>query len=164
MLTPQDWHKLILLEVGAGLDGNDAVERKALDKVTPNIELIWGAWAEKGMVFPRLQYLYAKKQCLDIIEGQFRDLVSVTINGLNQNQQQRLQNLQTLNKRVSDEITVLEKKAAAVRSPVISNLNQTAPSMPGLGQLDPQNPVYRGDAIVRPATDDPLGWQRSATV
>jgi hypothetical protein len=33
--------------------------------------------------------------------------------------------------------------------------------MPDVGHVDPNNPVYRGDAIVRPRARDPLGWQQN---
>jgi hypothetical protein len=101
VLTADDFQRLILLEVGAGLDGNDPVEAKILDKITPNIALLWVAWSDKAAIFPRLQYLYCKKQCLDIIEGQLRDLVTTTVGGYNSNQQQKLANLQAIHKRVA---------------------------------------------------------------
>lgn len=161
MLTADDFQRLILLEVGAGLDGNDPVEAKILDKITPNIALLWVAWSDKAAIFPRLQYLYCKKQCLDIIEGQLRDLVTTTVGGYNSNQQQKLANLQAIHKRVEDEIKDLEMKAQASRPAIVASLTQTSPRMPDPSQVDPNNPVYRGDALVRPRHPDPLGWQQS---
>jgi hypothetical protein len=159
-LTAQEYIQLLLLEIGAGLDGSDPVEKQVLDKVTPNIQLIWSSWSDKALVFPRLQYLYAKKQCLDILEGQLRDLVSTTIGGFNANQQQRLDNLRTLNTRVGEEIKVLEAKHTANRPMVMAPLNQTAPRMDDPGKIDPNDPVYRGDAIIRPMLPNPYGQRR----
>lgn len=158
-LTSNEWMSLILLEVGAGLDGSDPVDKQIIDQVTPNIGLIWAAWADKALVYPRLQYLYTKRQCLDIIEGQLRDLVSTQIGSFNVNGQQRLQNLQAIHKRVDEEIEKLEEQARASRGPVKGDLEQTAPSMADPGKPDPNNPVYRGDAIVRPQRPDPYGWR-----
>jgi hypothetical protein len=160
-LTAADWQKLILLEVGAGLDGGDPVEEAILDKVTPNIELLWHAWSDKALVFPRLQYLYCKRHCLQIIEGQLRDLVSVSIGGFNAQQQQKLANLVNLEKRVDDEIKDVEAKAQSTRPIVTAPFSNTAPRMPGTGEVDPNNPLYRGDALLRPRRADPLGWQQN---
>lgn len=157
-MTAADWQNLILLEVGAGLDGNDPVEQAILDKVTPNIELVWNAWSDKALVYPRLQYLYAKRQCLNIIEGQLRDLVTTTIGGFSAQQGQRLQNLLNLEKRVDEEIKDLEMKAQANRPIIVAQLDATSPRQPGLGEVDPNNPMYRGDALLRPRRKDPLGW------
>lgn len=160
-LSAADWQRLLMLEVGAGLDGNDPVEEAILDKITPNIELIWNAWADKALVFPRLQFLYAKRQCLNIIEGQLRDLVAVTIGGFSAQQQQKLANLLNLQKRTDEEIKDLEMKAQAARPVLVAPMTQTAPRMPNPGDVDPNNPVYRGDALVRPRRRDPLGWQQN---
>ncbi len=157
MLTAEQWQTLVLLEVGAGLDGKDEVERAKNDVLTPHIQLFWAAWADKAFTHPRLQYLYCKKQCLDILEGQLRDLVQTTIGGFNSNQQQKLANLQAINKRVMEEITIIEKRAQANRVPVMGELTQTSSRMPDPTQVDPNNPVYRGDALVRPLGLDPIG-------
>jgi hypothetical protein len=159
-LTAADWQRIILLEVGAGLDGDDPVEEAILDKVTPNIDLFWNAWADKALVYPRLQYLYCKRQCLQIIEGQLRDLVQVNIGGLSTQQQQKLSNLLNMQKRVDEEIKDLELKAQAARPVVVIPLTQTNPRLPDVGQIDPNNPAYRGDALIRPRRNDPLGWQQ----
>ena len=160
-LTPADWQRLILLEVGAGLDGDDPVEEAILDKVTPNIDLLWNAWADKALVYPRLQYLYCKRHCIQIIEGQLRDLVQTTIGGFSTQQQQKLTNLQNIQKRIDEEIKDLEAKAQANRPIILAELTQTSARLPSTGEVDPNNPVYRGDALVRPRTRDPLGWQQN---
>ncbi len=160
-LTPADWQRLILLEVGAGLDGDDPVEEAILDKVTPIIDLLWNAWSDKALVFPRLQYLYCKRHAIQIIEGQLRDLVQTTIGGFTTGQQQKLTNLQNIQKRTDEEIKDLELKAQASRPIVLAPLTQTNARLPDVGQVDPNNPVYRGDALIRPRTRDPLGWQQN---
>ncbi len=161
MLTPTDWQNLLLLEVGAGIDGKSDVEKRILDKLTPNLNVIWIAWADKAFVHPRMQYLYAKRQCLDILIGQFRDLVSTTIGGFNANQQQRLQNMQEMRKTVDADITKLETQSQGSRSPAVGTINQTSPVMAELGRPDPNASSYRGDAIVHPRLDDPFGWKLS---
>jgi hypothetical protein len=153
--------QLILWEVGAGLDGQDPVEQAAYDRLTPNIDKLWNAWADKALVFPRLQYLYCKRQCLIVLVGQLRDLVQVSIGGFSSGQQQKLANLNEIIKRTDEEIKDLEAKAQASRPVVVAPMTNTSPRMPDVGQVDPNNPVYRGDALVRPRLKDPLGWQQN---
>jgi hypothetical protein len=147
MPTPNEWQQLILLEVGAGLEGEDPAERQLLDKVTPNINTIWACHADKAYVAPKLQYLYTKRHCIEIIMGQLRDLVQSNVGGYNSQQQQKLANLKILRDNTQQEIVEEEKRAQSARPPAIGYLTQQAPRQPiPLGaQPDPGDPAYRGD-------------------
>ncbi len=148
VVNAAQWQQFILLEVGAGLDSTDPISAKVQDIVTPIIQVLWAAWAEKALIFPRLQYLYCKRHCLEIMAGQMRILVPVTVQGLNLQQDKRLTNVQTLMKDVQGQIDTVEKQAAASRPPALGYLTQKNAIMPRPLQPDPNSRAYRGDALV----------------
>lgn len=156
MPTAQDWQSLLLLEVGASLEGDDAIDKILNDKVTPNLPTIWAMWQDKALVFPRLQYLYVKRHCLQIIMGQLRDFVDTSLGtNLLLKQSSYMNNLHMMHDMVSQDIANTELMARRGRPSVIGELLKTSPSEPANGP-DPSNPVYRGDALVRPNIVDGL--------
>lgn len=150
--TAPAWQEFILKEVGAGLDGLGDYQKKFLDYITPQIGLLWNAWADKAY-FPRLQYLYVKRHCLDILLGGLRLSVDKSLGPLQQSLSQRVAHLERLREFVSDDIKITEGMARANRTPVVANTNVRAviePTPPRQIQLiwnpdaDPNDPKYRG--------------------
>lgn len=123
MPSAADWQDSILREVGAGLEGlPDEVLARVLDKVTPYLSTYWEMWAWKSLIYPSLQALYVKRQCLLVLLGQTRDLINVTI-GSGSIQQATLNSiLQTLYKTTQDEIQRVEEIARSSRPPVLAPL------------------------------------------
>lgn len=141
---------MLALEVGAGIEGDDEIDRLINDKVTPNLPTIWAMWADKALIFPRLQYLYAKRQCIEILMGQLRDYTDASLGtNLNLRQGAYFGNLTMLHQQVEIQIAALERQALAGRNPVIGELLQKSPNQPTMPP-DPANPAYRGDALTPP--------------
>lgn len=123
-MTAAEIQDMILREVGAGLEGlPDEVLSAVLDKVTPYIQLYWETWAWKAQIYPGLQALYVKRQCLDVILGQVRDLTNVTIGSASITQGQISQNLNLLRTNTQTEIERAEKMSQSSRPPVIGVLS-----------------------------------------
>jgi hypothetical protein len=168
-MTQTDVTNIMLLEVGAGLD---APSRPELDTISGQIGLLFNFYADKAPVFPRLQYLYAKRHLLMILEGTLRNKVSGTYSGLNVQQSDSVKNVLQMYKETNEEITRVEKIARANRvgvmqpsvtkspvdggilNPIVKPLPQTIPALPNGGvnggQGDPNAPGYRGDPFVEP--------------
>lgn len=141
MLTAADYQAVLLREIGAGLEGMpDTVLAKAMDVITPFLPTYWEMWTYKAAIWPGLQMLYVKRQCLNVLLGMTRDLLNVTIGGAATiNQGQIFNNLQTLHKICSDEITRIEDIAQKSRPPVIAKIPDTVFDQDTLGR------VYRVD-------------------
>lgn len=110
-----------------------------MDKVTPYLDTYWEMYSSFAQVFPRLQYLYVKRHCLNILMGQVRELNNVTIGSVTLNQSSILQSLKLLYDAVSAELKELESKAHDARGPVIGMINN-AMTMDLIGRL------YRTDS------------------
>lgn len=151
MPTIAEVQQTVLFEVGAGLEGlPDTVLADVLDKVTPYVMLYWDQWAWKGLVYPGLQVLYVKRQCLDVLSGQVRDLMPVTVGAGTINQDRIFTNLQALRKNVQDEIQRVEQIAS-----------QSRPVALGTSRVPPITQDFWGN-IYR--TDVPPYGQRPAPV
>lgn len=143
------WKTMILAEVGAGLDGSTETARVTLDLVSGSIDVIWDAWQGKAG-FPRLQYLYAKRQCISIILGQNRLKIDKTLGPLSQRMGSYFDHLVQMMKLVTDEIAIAEKQFRANRQAVVGPSLVRAPIEPAaarpinLTEADPNDPRYRG--------------------
>lgn len=127
MPTVAEAQKLVLTEIGAGLEGlPDEILAQILDKVTPLISIVWEQWLWKAQIWPTLQGLYVKRQCLDILMGQTRDLTQVSIGSANITQGQLFTNLGTLRTNTCTEIERIEKMAEASRPVAIGVMNNPA--------------------------------------
>lgn len=144
-VTAADVQRLILLEVGAGLDP------VAVDQAAQNIGTVWAAYAAKAY-WPGLQALYTKRRCIDILLGQTRRQISATVGPLTVPMQQVFDHLLAMRKEATADIVIMEK-AARKGTYVDGDLTQTAPLMvPDLEQLaevdydrpDPNGPRYLG--------------------
>ena len=148
-LSATEWKQQILLEVGAGLDGSSDVERAAKDVITYQIDTLWEMWGSKNY-FPRLQYLYTKRACIDTLMGQLRTTITRSIGPLSMNLDSYLSNLSTLRQNVDNDIKQAESSARQRRPSVVKMTEATAaiqpensggwpPGVPG-----PGSPRYRG--------------------
>lgn len=147
MPTIADYQAVLLREVGAGLDGlPDPVRAAVLDQVTPFMASYWEMNRRHGLVWPELQYLYTKRMCLDVLLGQNRDRITVSVGGTSVPQQQILDNLETIRKTVVDEIARLEARAQASRPPALAAMASST-QMDSTGRLynplSPTAPVNR---------------------
>lgn len=167
MPTQTDIETIMLLEVGAGLD---APSRPELDRLTPNIALLFNFYADKAFIFPRLQYLYAKRHLLMILQGTLRNKVTGGFGGMRVHQTDSVKAVGQMYKETGDEITRIEKWSRAVRPGVVQRAFAKVPSTPGIlnpviqplppkivglpngavpdGQGDPNAPAYRGDPLI----------------
>jgi hypothetical protein len=145
----EDWKAVLLREVGAGLDGmpDDALSA-VLDKVSPYIDVYWEMNSRYAVVYPGLQYLYTKKQCLEILMGQVRDLTQINIGALGVSQQQLLDNLGKLYGNVVNSIKDAEEKARGSRAPAIGSINNPV-------VMDPRGRIYRTDERWAPLPQRP---------
>lgn len=113
MVSVANIQQLIVLETG---DTPDSI-------LTNNINMIWNSFADKAPIFPRLQELYTKRVCIEIVLGTLRNQVSFSMNGdLNLRLEQRSQYLKDRHKELCDEIVRVEKIAQATRPSVIGEL------------------------------------------
>jgi hypothetical protein len=134
-MTLDDVKTILLAEVGAGLEGMpDRVLQAVLDQVSPYIDLYWEAWRWKAF-YPGLQALYVKRQCLDVLLGQNRDRLSVSIAGASVPQNQIFDSLMKLRDYTQKEIERVEGIAAVSRHPALG-------TMAGWHQVDAYGRVY----------------------
>lgn len=116
-----DYKVLLLKEVGAGLEGQpDEVVAAVLDVVTPMLDTVWDMNHQHGLVWPRLQYLYVKRTCLDILMGQNRDRITISVGGSSVPQQMIVDNLSKMRVLVVEEIKLTEERAGASRPPAMA--------------------------------------------
>jgi hypothetical protein len=139
MPSAQDWMQSILREVGAGLEGlPDEVLSAVLDKITPYLSTYWEMYASYALVFPRLQYLYTKRHCLNILLGQVRDLIQVSIGSAEISQTQLSDNLHKIYQNTNAEIQHLESLSVSSRGPAQGAINNPV-------VLDAWGRIYRTD-------------------
>jgi CO dehydrogenase/acetyl-CoA synthase alpha subunit len=147
--TAQTWQDRILEEVGATLDA-DAGE--GVDILTPIVGSIWDAWSWKSYGGPNLQYLYTKKQCIEILLGQHRRDTHAAMGAYNPDDKSMFDNLLELLRLTIEDIKTAERTAAGNRGGVVKAMLQTSPVMvdPNSNCPDPNDRKYRGDPIRRP--------------
>lgn len=139
MPSAADYQASILDEVGAGLEGlPDSVLAAVLDKVSPYIQRYWEMYASYALVYPRLQYLYTKRHCCNVLIGQVRDLLQVSIGSASVNQGAITQNLQKIYDNTNAEIKAFEDQAKGSRVPAYGLINNPV-VMDGCGK------IYRTD-------------------
>lgn len=145
MLTPTQYQQQIQDEVGAALADH------VPGVVVPNIATIWNMWSQKAYGDPPLQYFYARLTALDRILGQFRAKISQSLGQLAPNLKQKFDNLLALRQGFVLDIQWHEELAAANRTGVVEQITRTAPRTADDvgGGADPNDPRYRGDALVR---------------
>lgn len=137
-MTEAEAKSLILLEVGAGLDGSD------LGALTTNIDVIWLGYANKEY-YPRLHMLYVKRQCISVLLGQLRLKINKSLGQLNKQLKSIFDNLQQLYTNVSSEIEAAEREAKASVDGDVGSFQQTNPLDPWI--INPSDAKYRGGNI-----------------
>jgi hypothetical protein len=153
-LTAADAQALVLLEVGAGLDGTTPAAQAALDRLTPNAQLVWDSYAFKAY-HPGLQAAWFKRKCLDILLGQLRLKANTTLGPLSRQLGAQWDHLLAMRKEATADIADLERRAARARGPVGGRITQEASLSPAdLAALqtsdegddfpDPNHPRYLG--------------------
>lgn len=144
-ITDEQYQEAILKQVG---DVNGVVAAE--------IEVYWEMFADQEPV--RLQFLYAKREAIDLLQGYVREQVNQRDPELAVDYSDKLKALQTMRNNVTAEIAKLEAAAAddavdedtEARQPVIGELTTTAPISPDFcGQADANDRRYRGDAYRR---------------
>ena len=150
-LTDQQIQSLIVLEVG------DVVTPSAPSGIlTTNIALIWQSYQDKRQIWPRLQELYSKRRCLDIVLGVRREQVDRAADTIRENLSQIAAELEKMRAACQQEIARVEALAAANRGGVVAAIVQTTIETPPTGAvvsdiINANDPVYQGDPY-RPIT------------
>jgi hypothetical protein len=148
-LTIQDWQNQIIYEVGAALPD----VKPALDVIVPRIQLLWDMWGAKAQQGPYLQYLYARLSALDAVIGQFRNLTNANLGVLNPRLGEKVDRLaNVIWKNWYEELLMWQKILMASRSGymgLIARTGSRSPPIPPPVFGDPNDPMYRGDALTR---------------
>ena len=156
-LSPTTQQTLIIAEVGDAPD----------NRVTTNIVAIWADEAGHANVDPKLQVLYTKRRCIDLLLGYYRGRVDMrTFDHAELKLSQMTGNLAQMRLGVQTEITRLEKKARSSRVGVATPITQVQPisaqdeinreTGPQPAIIDPNDPAYAGSPW-EPLTFDAWG-------
>lgn len=146
-VTASDLQRLILAEVQ---DTPDA-------RVAVLMPTIWGMFADKDAIAPRLRYLSAKRTACDVIAGYYRDRIDTGMAELSSKDSQYLSNILEIRAATQDELVQTELRARGQRVVSIAALTNLAPEVNPL--LDPvpssqyisgNDPRYQGDVYQRP--------------
>jgi len=138
---------IILAKVGAGLEGDDEIDQILLDKVTPLFDAIWARWEWKNY-YPNLQVLYVTRECVELLQGQLRDLVDAKLGAnLTLSQSSIMANLVTIQQQTTAEIQQAEAMASQSRGSVIGELRKRTFAEVPPWYPNPSSPRYRGDPL-----------------
>jgi hypothetical protein len=151
VVSDTDIKRIIILEVG---DTDDLL-------LAQNIDVFWDSFADKAVVFPRLQELYTELRCIDVVSGALRQFVDFSTDGaLDLHLHQRWTHLRDLYEAVRRRISQEETKARQQTPPVVKELVatqiETPPVLPPELPLNSNNPWYHGDPYW-PSGNNPAG-------
>lgn len=135
-VSDADLAQLILVEVNGQGDSD----------LANNVATLWALYAEKALVAPRLQYLYAKRHALDFRIGRLSAQVDLLLGTDKIVQEQEVQHLRQMRADVEAEIKVVETRARANRTPTVGKITAREPQPPWPDAPDPSDSLYRGDA------------------
>lgn len=119
--------------------------------VAAQIVTIWTMFDDRAPI--GRQYLYAKRKAIDLLMGIYRKQVNIVNRGQQAELSHLMRNLQIMRDAVSDEIgddkVDTQRNAQSRRGARIGRLTTTSPlgAAVGLPGFDPNDQVYRGDAI-----------------
>lgn len=143
-MNDAQWQALIIGQVG--------------DVATPNspsgiladmVPYLWDQWQSRRYFSARLQYLYTKRDAIDLVLSQVRFDVDATIpEQLTTKESQKTAYLNTMRDGVLTEITALEKKYRATRAPVLQPLVTVTP-------ISVQDEINRQETLPYPIIPDP---------
>lgn len=139
---------IIFAQVGQGLEGDDPIDQLLIDKIAPLYDDVWSRWEWKNF-YPGLQALYVKRDCIEILMGQMRDLTDTKLGpNLTNNQSAIFTNLTVLLTKTQSEITNWEYKARDSRGPSVGALRkQSMGPERAPWQADPASPLYTGNPL-----------------
>lgn len=141
-VTDADIQALIILEVG-----DEATAAAPGGILAANIATIWASYADKAQIAPRLQELYGKRRCIDLVLGVVRGQVDFEIfQDHRRNQSQKAKALEAMRADCQAEIAVIEKKARTKRPGVAGLITTVTPlSPPSTSSPNANDPRYKGD-------------------
>lgn len=150
-VTDQQIQSLIILEVGEVWQPPTTPGGPQTALLASNIATVWASYADKALIAPRLQELYTKRRCIDIVLATLRDQVDFSVfEDLNSKQGQRFDHLNKMRADCQAEIVIVEQRAQKGRAPAVGPLTNTEPetpptSLPVTTVVDGNDPRYRGD-------------------
>ncbi len=120
--------------------------------VAQHIAVIWDSFADLAPISPRLQELYTKSRCIDLLLGQVRGQVDLLTGDLQLKLSQKAATLLAMQKNVQKEIAAYEAQAQSSRAPASGALTTVEPIPPPTVLPLPPSPVpdaqdtrYSGD-------------------
>jgi hypothetical protein len=122
---------------------------EATNLLAPFAYTSYQSYADKGRIDPRLQFLYCKRQMIDVLLGHGWQRVTVKMEQTEDDLSDLSKNLQALRTNCQDEIDGFEAQDRASRPPAIGTLTQTSPRLVSPGMADPNSGFYRGDPLNR---------------
>lgn len=177
MATAAQQQQLVLFKLGLAIPGGpsqDAETSALMAAAATVIEAVWENAASLSTI-PGLTSLYAYRDTLDLLLGQYRTRIDSNLGPLNIREGQLFRNLLDLRKNVMDEVVRLEKRAAANIPPAIGPILATAPQQIGTSTVtiddstgariatvdvsrdrpDPNDPAWGGSPIRKPGQPFP---------
>lgn len=133
---------LIVLEVG---DVATAPYPSGL--LAANAPLLWQRFQDKRLIAPRLQEMYTKRACIDLVVGVERARTDVTLGtDMSDKRSQRFAALDTMRRETQAEIVRLERLRRVNRAPAVGAITATEPiAPPSTLAPDANDQVYRGN-------------------
>lgn len=113
------------------------------------VATVWDFYQDKARLAPRLQYLYAKRHCAEMILKRVWQNVTWSEAGVSESLGQQFANTKLLYDAINAELLLLEKRIAANRGGAMGVIAKTAPIEPGPLQPDGNARIYRGDPLNR---------------
>lgn len=153
-LSPSQWQSLIIGQIGAQQNTDVAAMMSAL----------WDQYAPyAGIAAGRLQALYVKRECIDLmLGGVWEDVDSAIPGDMASKEDQKTAHLRAMRVETEAQITLLEARARGARATAVGQLAATAPApyVPpdpsSLGLPDPNDPQLAGTA--QPQSQLPDNW------
>ena len=145
------------MAAGIGFDRRQSVEqiiRELGITITPDeigvVYSLWDSYADKAVLFPRLQYLYTKRQAVDWLRGGRWQEVTFAQGGVQRSASDRFAHLSAMYDALTGEITVLLSSAQMAQGAVAGQIAAREPVTPCWpGQRDANDPLYSGSPYRR---------------
>lgn len=119
--------------------------------VYDQVVTLWQSYADKALIYPRLQDQYTRRQVAFNLKGNVWDCVDYTQNGTADKRDQYTEHFQKLWDECNEEISKLEAQAKAIMNIAgFAPMTATAPTPQPVCIGDPNSPLYLGSPLVRP--------------
>lgn len=117
----------------------------------------WDQRAAKDLVQPGLRKLYAKRDAVEWLEGQYAALVDAAAADEKQSLGDIFTHYRTLRQDLQTEILAVESRGMGMRAGAVGELTRKTPidlhePVPATTVADPNDRVYRGDPLFRRTT------------